>query len=88
VLHADSDCPDLAASAAAPATGVTFARPGLDSECVASGGQGGFEGSNERPNQQTSVGETDDRVGSQLAGAVVRNLTAPFGRYQFDLPGG
>jgi 6-phosphofructokinase 1 len=88
VLDADADGADLAAPSAAPAAGVAVARTRLHAEGPAGLGERGFQGPNERPDQQASIHKTNDRVGGQLAGPVVGDLAAPFSLDQFYGSGG
>ena len=51
-------------------------RAGRHAEGRAGRDEGGLEGADERPDHQAAGGQGDDRVGDQLAGAVVGHLAA------------
>ena len=57
-----------------PAAGVALAPVGDDPEGGAGLGHRRLEGAHERPEQQAAPGQRDDRIGDELAAAVVRDL--------------
>ena len=78
-LDAQAECPDLArigAARVAPAAGLALAPAGLDAERGAGRGEGRLERADERPDHQPARAEGQDRVGDELARAVIRHLAA------------
>jgi hypothetical protein len=90
-LDADPERPDLPwqrALGAGPATGVAFAPAGGHAERRARLGHRRLERPHERPEQEASVGEAEDRVGHELAGTVVGDLAAALDPDDLDPPSG
>ena len=78
-LDAEPEGADLArvrAVGVAPAAGVAVAPAGGDAERGAGRHEGRLERADERPDHQAARSERDDRVGDQLARAVVGDLAA------------
>ena len=78
-LDAQAERADLARRRAvrvAPAAGVAVAPAGRDAEGRAGRDERRLEGADERPDQQAAVARRDDRIGHELARAVVRHLAA------------
>jgi len=68
----------------APDARIPVASRGIDTEASCGVDHGLLQGSDERPQQDAALGELDDRVGNQLARAVVRHFAATLNANNFD----
>ena len=67
-----------------PAAGMPVPAAGHDAVRRAGLGHGGLQGTHERPEQDPAIGQADDRVGDQLAGSVIGDLSAPLDADELD----
>ena len=86
-LDADAERADLARLGSVgvdPAAGVAVAAGGFDTVSGAGRDERRLQRTDERAEQQLAIGETDDGIRDQLAGAVVRDLAAALDAEDLD----
>ncbi len=83
-----ADLARLAAVRVAPAAGVSVAPSGLDAQRGARRDERRLESPDERAHEDAALVQRDDRIGHELAGAVIGHLTAALDADDLDTAAG